>query len=137
MVDDIGQQMALAATAFREYRALPPRAVTCGPVFTGSADIGGADADFILDGLLLDCKATIMPRKLGADEISQLLGYLLLDYGDEYGIRRVGLYLSRQGAAITWDVATFLKLLGADAPLPQLRAALRAHLRSWRATHRA
>jgi hypothetical protein len=137
VVEDVGQQVGLARAAFKEHRALPPRAVTCGPVFRGSADIGGADADFILGGLLLDCKATIMPRRLGADEISQLLGYLLLDYYDEYDIRQVGLYLSRQGAAITWDVADFLELLGAAAPLPELRAALRAHLRSWRATHRA
>jgi hypothetical protein len=135
VVDDIGQQTALADAAFKEFRALPRRSVTCGPVFAGSADIGGADADFILGGLLLDCKATTMPRRLGADEIGQLAGYLLLDYSDEFGIRQVGLYLSRQGAAITWDVPGFLEMLGGDESLPELRAGLRAHLRSWRATH--
>jgi hypothetical protein len=135
-VDDIGQQMALAGNTFRQFRALPRRAVTCGPVFAGSADIGGADADFILGGLLLDCKATITPRKLGGDEINQLAGYLLLDYDDEFGIRQVGLYLSRQGATITWDAASFLGLLGAEEPLPELRRGLRAHLRSWRPAHR-
>jgi hypothetical protein len=79
---------------------LPSATVTCGPEFAGSRDIGGADADFILDGLPLDCKATIMPRRLGADEISQLAGYLLLGYPSQYGIRKVGLYLARQGAII-------------------------------------
>jgi hypothetical protein len=132
-VDDIGQQMALAGNAFRQFRALPRRAVTCGPVFAGSADIGGADADFILGGLLLDCKATITPRKLGAGEINQLAGYLLLDYDDEFGISRVGLYLSRQGATITWDVPSFLGLLGASEPLPKLRGRLRTYLRACRA----
>jgi hypothetical protein len=136
VVDDIGEQIVLAADTFGRFRRLRPQAVTCGPVFTGSADIGGADADFILDGLLLDCKATTMPRKLGADEIGQLAGYLLLDYDDEFGIREVGLYLSRQGAAITWAVPSFLKMLGADASLPELRGQLRAYLRSWRATRR-
>jgi hypothetical protein len=33
--------------------------------------------------------------------------------GQQYGIRRVGLYLSRQGEDITWDVRDFLGQLGA------------------------
>jgi hypothetical protein len=67
--------------------------IVCGPVFTGSADIGGADADCIIDELLLDCKATVTATRLGNAEINQLAGYLLLDYDDQYGINRVGLYL--------------------------------------------
>lgn len=137
VVEDISQQMRLAETAFGEFRALPRRAVTCGPEFTGSADIGGADADFILGGLLLDCKSTTMPGKLGRDEIYQLAGYLLLDYRDQFGISRVGLYLSRQGATITWDVDEFLRLLGSAEQLPELRAQLRRHLTACRARSRS
>jgi hypothetical protein len=111
--------------------------VTCGPEFTGSADIGGADADFILGGLLLDCKSTTRPGKLGRDEIYQLAGYLLLDYRDQFGISRVGLYLSRQGATITWDVDEFLRLLGSAEQLPELRAQLRRHLTACRARSRS
>jgi hypothetical protein len=135
VIDDIGQQMALADTdtSFGWFRKLPRRQIVTGPSFAGSADIGGADADFILGGLLLDCKATITPRKLGSSEINQLAGYLLLDYDDEFGISRVGLYLSRQGAGITWEVPRFLELLGAHEPLPELRGQLRAHLRACRA----
>jgi hypothetical protein len=136
-VGDISQQMRLAEPAFREFRALPRRAVTCGPEFTGSADIGGADADFILGGLLLDCKSTTRPGELGRDEIYQLTGYLLLDYQDEFSISRVGLYLSRQGATITWDVGEFLRLLGATVPLPELRDKLRRHLTVGRARSRS
>ena len=88
VVADISQQMRLAETAFREFRALPRRAVTCVPSFIGSADIGGADADFILGGLLLDCKSTTMPGTLGREDICQLAGYLLLDYRDEFSISR-------------------------------------------------
>ncbi|MEV7417734.1 UvrD-helicase domain-containing protein [Streptomyces sp. NPDC089919] len=125
---DIDQQMRLAEGPFAAFRALPHRARVCGPVFAGSSDIGGADADYILGGLLLDCKATKDPRRLGREEIYQLAGYLLLDYDDEYGIDQVGLYLSRQGGLITWNAADFLQRLGASAPLPQLRAQLRRHL---------
>jgi hypothetical protein len=85
----------------------------------------------VIGGLLLDCKATTEPRRLGADEIHQLAGYLLLDYGDEFGIRCVGLYLSRQGTVVTWDVPRFLALLGARESLPELRAGLRSYLRTW------
>jgi hypothetical protein len=38
-------------------------------VFAGSADIGGADADFIIDGLLLDCEAA--PGNFARDSETQ------------------------------------------------------------------
>jgi len=130
VIDDIASQMKLSEQPLASYRALPPRAKICGPEFTGSRDIGGADADYILDGLLLDCKAATDPRRLGRREIYQLAGYLLLDYDDEYGISGVGLYLPRQGGLITWTVHDFLHRLGAKRSLPRLRAELREHLRS-------
>jgi len=126
---DLKRQFELALPAFEWFRALPPEQVICGPVFTGSTDIGGADADFILGGLLLDCKSTVTPHKLGTREIYQLAGYLLLDYDDHYGIRRVGLYLSRQGKGIAWDAGEFLDMLGARESLPALRRRFRDHLR--------
>ncbi|MEO3753602.1 UvrD-helicase domain-containing protein [Streptomyces sp. B6B3] len=127
-VEDITRQTQLAEEPFAAFRALPRRARTCGPEFTGSTDIGGADADFILDGLLLDCKATVHPRRLGREEVYQLAGYLLLDYDDHHGIDHVGLYLSRQAALITWSVNDFLSRLGTTKPLPALRQRLRHHL---------
>lgn len=129
VLGDLNRQFELARPVFGQLRALPPEQVSCGPVFTGSMDIGGADADFIVGGLLLDCKSTVTPYKLGTAEIYQLAGYLLLDYDDQYGICRVGLYLSRQGEKITWDVRDFLGKLGAREPLSALRRRFRDHLR--------
>ena len=129
VIDDVADQMKLAEQPLAPLRALSPRAKICGPEFTGSSDLGGADADYILGGLLLDCKAATDPRRLGREEIYQLAGYLLLDYHDEYGINRVGLYLSRQGGLITWTTHEFLHRLGATHPLPQLRTSLRSDLR--------
>jgi hypothetical protein len=128
-VEDVGRQLELAEEPFAPFRALAAESRVCGPTFQGSEDIGGADADFILGGLLLDCKATIQPRRLGRDEIYQLAAYLLLDYDDEYGIDRVGLYLSRQGALIVWSVEELLRLLGATGGVTDLRGRLRDHLR--------
>lgn len=130
VIDDIGKQMLLAVRPLVPFRALPRSAKVCGPVFAGSSDIGGADADYILDGLLLDCKATKDPRRLGREEIYQLAGYLLLDYDDHFDIDRLGLYLSRQGGLITWSTEEFLRRLGTTTPLPQLRAKLRKHLQN-------
>jgi hypothetical protein len=129
-IEDIRRQLGLAEEPFAPFRRLPPGACVCGPTFPGSRDIGGADADFILGGLLLDCKATIHPRRLGRAEIYQLASYLLLDYDDRYGIDRVGLYLSRQGGLVVWSVADFLQRLGATRSLAELRARLRKHLTS-------
>ncbi|MFD5123628.1 UvrD-helicase domain-containing protein [Streptomyces sp. NPDC058385] len=127
-VADQTDQMALAQAPFAPFVSLPDSLRLCGPVFSGSGDIGGADADFILDHTLIDCKSTTQPRRLGVEEIYQLAGYLLLDYDDHHGIDRVGLYLSRQGHLITWSTEEFLSGLGAQGSLAQLRTALHRHL---------
>ncbi|MFF9819017.1 UvrD-helicase domain-containing protein [Streptomyces sp. NPDC014006] len=128
VLEDISDQIALAERPFAPFRLLPEHKRVCGPVFAGSADLGGADADFIVDGLLIDCKATIRPHSLNRAAVQQLAGYLLLDYDDTHRIERVGIYLSRHGALITWTVPEFLTSLGATIPLPALRQQLKDHL---------
>ncbi|MEU3401992.1 UvrD-helicase domain-containing protein [Streptomyces filamentosus] len=133
VLEDIAEQMQLAEEPFAPLRQLPAAQRVCGPVFAGSTDLGGADADFITGGLLIDCKATTHPHQIGTSQVQQLAGYLLLDYDDAYGIDRVGFYLSRQGGLITWSVPEFLRAMGARVPLPVLRGGLRDHLRPSRA----
>jgi hypothetical protein len=129
VVEDIAEQVKLAEQPFAPFRQLPDGHRVCGPVFTGSSDLGGADADFIVGGLLIDCKATTRPHTIHRSAVQQLAGYLLLDYDDTYSVDRVGLYLSRHGALITWPVPGFLQALGTRVPLPKLRALLRDDLR--------
>lgn len=126
-MEDIEEQMELAERPFTPLRQLPDHQRICGPVFASSADMGGAD--FIVGGLLIDSKTTTHPHTIRRSAVQQLAGYLLLDYDDVYGIDRVGLYFSRQGALITWNVPEFLNALGARVPLPQVRTLLRDHLR--------
>ncbi|MEU3480955.1 hypothetical protein ACI2LO_31495 [Streptomyces sp. NPDC033754] len=128
VLEDIAEQMQLAEEPFAPLRRLPAGQRVCGPVFAGGSDLGGADADFITGGHLIDCKATIRPHQIGTAQVQQLAGYLLLDYDDTYRIDRVGFYLSRQGGLIAWTVPDFLRALGARRTLPALRAALRGHL---------
>ena len=102
------------------------------PTFDGGADVGGADADLILGKCLLELKTTVT-GKVQALWFYQMLGYLLLDYGDKYQIGEVGLYMARQGLEFRWPVQKFLDQLSEKHPvaLPTQRRAFRqlTHLR--------
>ena len=63
---------------YERHNALLSKPHNLNPVFAGSLDVGGADGDLIVDGCLIDIKATISP-KLAANHLFQLAGYLLLD----------------------------------------------------------
>lgn len=73
------------------------------PVFAGSGDIGGADADFIIGKGIFELKTTKeFTNSSIRKALLQLVGYCLLDYDDRYEIRAVGLYFSRQERVISW-----------------------------------
>ncbi len=97
------------------------------PNFDGSVDVGGADADLILDNCLIDLKTTINP-KISKLFLYQILGYVMLDYSDEYRIDKVGFYFSRQGQTIQWPVSDLLEeLSGSKTPtLSELRDSFQA-----------
>ncbi|MFE6470145.1 hypothetical protein ACFVGP_03495 [Streptomyces rochei] len=131
--DDIAAQVELAEAdhALGWVTRQPVDKRICAPVFSGSNDVDGADADYIAEGHLIDCKATTRPDRFGSrKEVHQLAGYLLLDYQDEYALDKVGFYLSRQGQLVTWSTQDFLDLLGARRSLSELRAALSRTLRA-------
>lgn len=69
-LDDLG---ALFAQFYDRYHELLSRSSVLNPIFAGSLDIGGADADFIVDGCLIDIKTTIAPQ-IKADFLYQLAG---------------------------------------------------------------
>ena len=96
------------------------------PTFVGSDDIGGADADIIVDGCLIEMKASIQP-KIDTQWLFQLVGYALLDYDDHYNIQSVGIYMTRQGKLLQWPIGEFLRLLtGTETvSLAQLRQEFR------------
>lgn len=83
-----------------------------GPTFAGAQIT--ADADIVVDGLLLDFKSARRPlAEMSQRTAWQLTGYLLLDADDRYRVDTVGLYLSRSGVLTSWPVDDFLALLGA------------------------
>ncbi|MGW8847975.1 hypothetical protein ACWGNE_09340 [Streptomyces xiamenensis] len=129
MVDDLTAQVQLAEGALRELRTGTGTNECCsGPVFAGSCAVGGADADLIAGRLLLDFKALKDPVRLPPAAAYQLAGYALLDFEDLYRLEQIGFYLTRSGQLITWGLGEFADLLGAQIPVPELRAELSGHL---------
>jgi hypothetical protein len=72
--------------------------------------VGGADADFVLDGHLVELKTT---SKLTAAEVRttlrQLLGYTLLDFDDALAIRHLDVFCPRFGYLETWPIWSLLR----------------------------
>jgi hypothetical protein len=91
------------------------------PRFISSDLVGGADADWAIGETLIDCKVygdVTVPKLRGF--LRQLLGYVMLDSDDSLNIRRVGIWLPRQGLMPSWSLT---RLLGGDPEelLPLLR----------------
>ncbi len=95
------------------------------PHFEGSRDVGGADADLIVGGTLIDIKTrkTTKKRSIDTDWLLQLLGYVLLDYSNRQSITRIGLYMARQGILISWDLEEAIQSLcsGRSSSIEELR----------------
>jgi hypothetical protein len=124
-VDDL---CALSAAFGEPYQSLASRPVILNPTFAGSTEIGGADADLIVDRCLLDVKTTVDPKFTRTRVLYQLLGYVFLDYDDGYGIDAVGVYLSRQALLLRWPLVSLLEQLVEHerVSLPELRRSFRA-----------
>ncbi len=98
------------------------------PTFRGSGDVGVADADIIVGKCLMELKTTVKASIEKVKGLYQLIGYLLLDYDDEFWIEKLGFYMARQGQTIEWpDADLFGRLMGQKTPpLRDLRQEFRA-----------
>ena len=97
-----------------------------GPVFAGSEIMRG-DADLIAGGLLTELKTTSKKPSLGVTDLWQMLGYVLMDYVDEFAITDVALFSARYGYLAQWNLGALLPQL---AGRPVTAAALRAEFRA-------
>jgi hypothetical protein len=107
-----------------------------GPVFAGSRDVGGADADILLGTCLVEVKATTQ-TSLEKKWVYQLAAYALLDYDDKYQIDEVALYLARQALLIRWPLSDYLRRMrpvdrsqGLSKPKVDV-ASMRTDLHKW------
>jgi len=99
------------------------------PAFAGSHAVGGADADMILGGHLIELKVTKNPR-MESTWLYQLLGYFLLDYCDEYNITDLGIYMARQSVRLHWPVADLFELMNGRAATAAYVTSLRQQFRT-------
>jgi hypothetical protein len=103
-----------------------------GPVFAGSAIMSG-DADLIAGGLLTELKTTIKKPSLAVTDLWQVLGYVFMDYIDEFGITDVALFSARYGYLVLWNLDVLLSgLAGRPVTAAELRAEFRALLEACR-----
>jgi hypothetical protein len=92
------------------------RKVIVGGTLAGSADVGGADFDLLVDGCLVDFKAT-RAAKITTQHLRQLVGYWLLDYEDALKIRSLRFSLLRHGHIEYFDIERDLLPAGAFSVL--------------------
>jgi hypothetical protein len=95
------------------------------PTFAGSAQIGGADADLIVDRTLIELKTTRQDRFERVDHIYQLLGYILLDYSEHFELDAIGVYLARRGVLVTWNISTLVSSCSTTGDLTSIRRSFR------------
>jgi hypothetical protein len=113
LVDDVVAQSQLVQ---RQSFIANTKNLVLGPTFDGSLDVGGADADLIVDGLLIDFKSTAK-CKLTSMILRQLISYWLLDYSDHYSVKEIGVYFARYGALWTMDISGLLLLCGFESEM--------------------
>lgn len=84
------------------------------PRFAQSVALGGADADLIYDGTLLDLKSSALPSPVGRRELWQLARYLLADTDHRYRIERVGFDAVRRRHTVFWPAQEYLSVLAVE-----------------------
>ena len=91
------------------------------------------DADLIAGGLLTELKTTIKKPSLAVTDLWQVLGYVFMDYTDEFGITDVALFSARYGYLAQWNLDVLLSgLAGRPVTAAELRAEFRALLEACR-----
>lgn len=125
VLDDVLQVLPHNHHALRQIHALAgctdsQRLGHAAPVLR----VGWAEADLLVGPhprggyTLLDVKTVTAATERGAREwITQILAYALLDDADRWLIRRLGLWLPRQGVLVGWQLGDLL-----DGDLAELRA---------------
>lgn len=106
-LDQLARFRRVFQTTLIPQLATRPGTWVLGPTFSGSAMIGGADGDLIAAGLLLELK-TSAKLTLTVTDLFQAIGYVLLDFDDEYKLSEAGIFSARYAYLATWDLGVLL-----------------------------
>jgi hypothetical protein len=125
---DVMQSVLLPAIASRQGLW------AIGPVFAGSEIMPG-DADLVAGGLLTELKTTAKKPSLGVTDLWQVLGYVFMDYVDEFSITDVALFSARYGYLAQWKLDVLLtQLAGKPVTTAALRGEFEALLKECQTT---
>lgn len=103
----------LAEAAIADHEWLADLDPVFGPVFGLSTALGGADADVVASGLLLDFKSSTKSC-VSRDVLWQLVGYALADTEDFFDIERVGVSALRWRRRVVWALDELLAELSGE-----------------------
>ncbi len=106
--DAVADMCRLSWAFFDSQPSLLAQEAVLNPTFEGSHLVGGADADLIVDGCLIDIKATVNPLPVKPLDLYQPVSYALIDFGDEYGVTSLGVYLARQTVLLRWPLEKYV-----------------------------
>jgi hypothetical protein len=94
---DVSNIVANFNTLLRVYKN---KRTVVNPTFSASSFVGGADANFIIEDTLFQVLTTAKSVPLTLEKIIQPIGYCMLDTVNEYGLKNIAWYLSRQNVVI-------------------------------------
>lgn len=121
LVADIRNLMTAGRAHMSPLLAQEP--VILNPVFSQSLLVGGADADFVAGGCLVELKTTARTSS-ATNELRQVVTYALLDDIDEHLIRDVALFYMRRPQLLSWNLDKLLAAAGATKSRAELSASL-------------
>lgn len=122
----------LSQIAYEMYqKRLNSERIVLNPTFEGSKDIGGADADLILNNTLIEIKTVLDAKKNPGYMLRQLVGYTLLDYNDKYQLHEIEVFFPRQKSIVRFTINEVIEnMTGNDSiDLPSLRNEFRSALK--------
>ena len=122
---------AVSRAAIADHARLRSAAdLRLGPTFAQSFALGGADADIIADGELIELKSTSQAGVVGRAELWQVVGYVLADSDDAHRIRQCTVSALRRRRSVTWDAQELVDALadGRSRPVEHWRAEFAALL---------
>lgn len=124
-LEDLDQLGRTAVVDHVDLRGATP--LFANPTFAMSGALGGADADLIAGGTLLDFKSTPSTSVVTNLDVWQVLGYALADQDDEYRIDAVGISAVRWRRRVVWNLAVLLsRLAGRPMTICEARAGFAA-----------
>ena len=109
MIDDLVNLInSISSVWDANNNSLTKRRSFLNPDFSGSCYIS-ADAQQIVDGILIKCFTTLKKYPLSQQHFWQQIAYVLMDWDDKYQIDKVCWYYSRQKALFIYPIKSLFK----------------------------